>query len=187
VQEYDNALVLVQNTLFSEAGANARHINKHKKESAVAITVSIELNRDLEIPAGYNEVFDLLADVPKSASHFPKVDKLVDLGGNAYRWEMEKVGVDKHAIQSVYACTYHADKDNGKITWEPVKGEGNGVVSGAWTLTANGDNSTKVRFQTSAQLTVPLPSLLKLAISPVIKHEFNSLVDTYMNNLKNAF
>ncbi len=153
----------------------------------MAITVSIELNRELELPAGYDQVFDLLADVPRSASHFPKVDKLVDLGDNTYRWEMEKVGVDKHAIQSVYACQYFADKDAGKITWEPVKGEGNGVVRGAWTLKANGDNATAVKFQTKAELSLPLPSLLKLAISPVIKHEFNSLVDTYMNNLKKAF
>ncbi|MFO7527577.1 MAG: SRPBCC family protein [Marinobacter sp.] len=153
----------------------------------MAITVSIELSRDLEIPAGYDEAFELLADVPRSASHFPKVDKLTDLGDNSYRWEMEKVGVDKHAIQSVYACKYNSDKDAGKITWEPIKGEGNGVVSGSWTLTANGDDATRVKFRTSAELTVPLPSLLKLAISPVIKHEFNSLVDTYMNNLKKAF
>lgn len=153
----------------------------------MAITVSIELNRELDLPAGYDEVFDLLADVPKSASHFPKVHNLVDLGDNTYRWEMEKVGVDKHAIQSIYACKYYADRDNGKITWEPVKGEGNGVVKGSWTLKAKGDNTTAVKFQTSAELTVPLPSLLKLAISPVIKHEFNSLVDTYMSNLKKAF
>ncbi|MBJ6136909.1 SRPBCC family protein [Marinobacter litoralis] len=153
----------------------------------MAITVSIELNRELEIQASYDEVFDLLADVPESVSHFPKVEKLVDLGDNAYRWEMEKVGVDKHAIQTVYACKYFADKDAGKITWEPVKGEGNGVVSGSWVITAKDANTTGLRFQTSAALTVPLPSLLKLAISPVIKHEFNSLVDTYMNNLKNAF
>ncbi|WP_345544389.1 hypothetical protein, partial [Streptomyces chitinivorans] len=72
----------------------------------MAITVSIELNRELELPAGYDEVFELLADVPRSASHFPKVHQLTDLGDNAYRWEMEKVGVDKHAIQSVYACKY---------------------------------------------------------------------------------
>lgn len=153
----------------------------------MAITVSIELNRELDLPAGYDEVFDLLADVPKSASHFPKVHKLVDLGDNTYRWEMEKVGVDKHAIQSIYACKYYPDKENGKITWEPVKGEGNGVVKGSWTLKAKDDNTTSVKFQTSAELTVPLPSLLKLAISPVIKHEFNSLVDTYMSNLKKAF
>lgn len=153
----------------------------------MAITVSIELNRELDLPGSYDDVFDLLADVPRSASHFPKVDKLVDLGDNAYRWEMEKVGVDKHAIQSVYACKYSADKSSGRITWEPVKGEGNGVVRGSWTITSKGDDVTAVKFQTNAELTVPLPGMLKLAISPVIKHEFNSLVDTYMSNLKKAF
>lgn len=153
----------------------------------MAITIAIELNREIDIPGSYDEVFDLLADVPKSASYFPKVDKLVDLGDNAYRWEMEKIGVDKHSIQSVYASKYHADKDAGKITWEPVKGEGNGVVRGSWTLAAKGDDVTHASFQTTAELTLPLPSLLKLAISPVVKHEFNGLVDTYMNNLKKAF
>jgi len=153
----------------------------------VAITVSIELNRELEIPGSYDEVFDLLADVPRSAAHFPKVNKLTDLGDNTYRWEMEKVGIDKHAIQSVYASKYVSDKDTGKITWEPVKGEGNGVVRGSWVLKAKGDTATTAKFQTSAELTLPLPGLLKLAISPVIKHEFNGLVDTYMANLKKAF
>ncbi|MGO1462633.1 MAG: SRPBCC family protein [Marinobacter sp.] len=153
----------------------------------MAITVSIDLNRELEIPASYDEVFDLLADVPRSVSYFPKVHKLKDLGDNVYRWEMEKVGVDKHAIQSVYASKYFADKDAGKITWEPVKGEGNGLVSGYWTVKANGDRATALKFHTSAELTLPLPGMLKLAISPVVKHEFNGLVDTYMSNLKAAF
>jgi carbon monoxide dehydrogenase subunit G len=162
-------------------------LNKHKKEFAVAITVSIELNREIEISGSYDEVFELLADVPRSAAHFPKVNKLTDLGDNTYRWEMEKVGVDKHAIQSVYASKYFSDKEAGRITWEPVKGEGNGLVRGSWVLKAKGDNATTAKFQTSAELTLPLPGLLKLAISPVIKHEFNGLVDTYMNNLKKAF
>ncbi len=153
----------------------------------MAITVSIELNRDFEISGGYDEVFDLLADVPRSVSYFPKVEKLTDLGDGAYRWEMEKVGVDKHAIQSVYACKYFADKEAGRITWEPIKGEGNGVVSGSWDVTAKGETTTAVKFRTKAELTLPLPGLLKLAISPVIKHEFNSLVDTYMENLRKAF
>ncbi len=153
----------------------------------MAITVSIELHRELEIPGSYDEVFELLADVPRSAGYFPKVHELTDLGDNIYRWEMEKVGVDKHAIQSIYASKYFADKDAGKITWEPVKGEGNGLVRGSWVLTAKGDKVTAVKFQTSAELTLPLPGLLKLAISPVIKHEFNGLVDTYMKNLKKAF
>lgn len=153
----------------------------------MAITVSIELNRDFEISGGYDEVFELLADVPRSVGYFPKVEKLTDLGDGAYRWEMEKVGVDKHAIQSVYACKYSANKDAGTINWEPIKGEGNGLVSGSWNVTAKGDKTTAVKFRTKAELTLPLPGMLKLAISPVIKHEFNSLVDTYMSNLKKAF
>lgn len=153
----------------------------------MAITVAIELNRDIDLAGTYDDVFDLLADVPESASHFPKVDKLVDMGDNTFRWEMEKIGVDKHSIQSIYACQYTGDREAGKISWEPLKGEGNGVVRGSWTLTRNSDQSTHARFQTKAELTLPLPGLLKLAISPVIKHEFNSLVDTYMANLKKSF
>ncbi|WP_328190302.1 SRPBCC family protein [Marinobacter sp. OP 3.4] len=153
----------------------------------MAFTVSIELNREIELAASYDEAFELLSDVPRSVSYFPKIDQLVDLGDNAYRWEMEKIGIDKYSIQTAYACKYRSDKDAGKITWEPVKGEGNGVVRGSWILTTIDDNRTRARFQTSAELTLPLPGLLKLAISPVVKHEFNGLVDTYMNNLKKAF
>lgn len=152
----------------------------------MAVTVAIELSREIEIAGSYDEVFDLLADVPRSVSYFPKVENLEDLGDNAYRWEMEKVGVDKHSIKTVYACKYYPDRENRKITWEPVKGEGNGTVKGSWTLTPKGDKNTAVKFQTSAELTVPLPGMLKLAVSPVIKHEFNGLVDTYMKNLSKA-
>ncbi|MFE8070808.1 SRPBCC family protein [Marinobacteraceae bacterium S3BR75-40.1] len=149
----------------------------------MAITIAIEINREFEVAADFDTTFDLLADVPGSASHFPKLDKLTPLGDNAYRWEMEKVGIDKHSIQSVYACKYFADKDAGRITWEPIKGEGNGVVSGSWTISSS-DKGSHLKFFTQAELTLKLPSLLKLAISPVVKHEFNSLVDTYVKNLQ---
>ena len=153
----------------------------------MAITIAIEISREFDLDASFDDVFDLLADVPRSASYFPKVDKLEDLGDNAYRWEMEKIGVDKHSLQTVYACKYFSDRDKGKIWWEPVRGEGNGQVQGHWVLTRKGDNQTHAVFRTQAELTLPLPSLLKLAISPVVKHEFNSLVDTYSRNLQGAF
>ncbi len=153
----------------------------------MAFTVSIELNREIELSASYDEAFELLSDVPRSVSHFPKLHELVDLGENRYRWEMEKIGVDKYSIQTAYACKYESDRNAGKITWVPVPGEGNGIVSGSWTLTSVDEHTTRARFQTSAELSLPLPGLLKLAISPVVKHEFNALVDTYMSNLKKVF
>ena len=71
----------------------------------MAMNVSIEISRKLDVAGSYDEVFDLLADVPRSVSHFPKVEKLTDLGDNSYLWEMEKVGVDKYSIQTAYASS----------------------------------------------------------------------------------
>lgn len=153
----------------------------------MAINLTIELSREFEMPGSLEQVFELLADVPRSGSHFPKVDQLVDLGGGTYRWEMEKIGVDKHALQTVYACNYKTDVAAGRITWDPVVGEGNSQVKGEWRLSAVNGSVTRAIFKTKADMTLPLPSLLKLAISPVVKHEFNGLVDIYIKNLQKVF
>ncbi|MDX1452062.1 MAG: SRPBCC family protein [Oleiphilaceae bacterium] len=151
----------------------------------MTVKVSIDLDKEFTVKADIDTAFALLADVPASASHFPKVDNLSDLGDNTFKWEMEKVGLGDHAIQTIYACQYHPDESNKTIRWTPIKGEGNGVVSGGWKLTEDGAG-TKIKFETSAELTLPLPGLLKLAISPVVKHEFAAMVDTYIDNLKGA-
>ena len=151
----------------------------------MAVKVNIEIDREFTVGADKDTVFALLADVPGSASHFPKVEELTDLGDNSYKWEMEKVGLGDHAIQTVYACKYIPDEAMGTVTWEPIKDTGNSVVSGSWTVTAAGEG-TNVKFKTNAKMTLPLPGLLKLAISPVVKHEFNTMVDEYIDNLKGA-
>ncbi|WP_369601332.1 SRPBCC family protein [Hahella sp. SMD15-11] len=152
----------------------------------MAITISIEISRTFDVNASPDQAYELLADVPRSAAHFPKVDQLVDLGNNSYRWEMKKIGVDKHAIQTIYACHYEADPASRTIRWTPVKGEGNGTVQGEWKIEDNGKGGTTLRFHTTGELSLPLPGILKLAVSPVVKHEFNALVDTYVENLKAA-
>ena len=47
----------------------------------MSFTVNIDLAYTFDVKASAADVFAVLADVPTSASHFPKVDKLVDLGG----------------------------------------------------------------------------------------------------------
>ena len=68
----------------------------------MSVTVSIDLGYEFEVKASAKDVFDVLSDVPTSASFFPKVNKLVDLGDNVYRWEMEKVGTSQVDIQTIY-------------------------------------------------------------------------------------
>jgi carbon monoxide dehydrogenase subunit G len=152
----------------------------------MAITVDIDLGYEFTVKAPLKDVFDLVSDVPRSASHFPKVDKLTDLGQGVYRWEMQKVGTQQVNIQTVYASKYVADRKKGTVVWTPVKGEGNAQVSGSWKL-VDGKKGTAVQFKVFGTVDVPLPGLMKMVVVPVVAGEFEKLVEKYVDNLIKAF
>lgn len=148
----------------------------------MSITVTIDLGYEFAVKAPVAEVFQLLSDVPASVSHFPKVDKLIDLGGGVYQWEMEKVGTAQVNIQTVYACQYRSDKAQGTVTWTPVPGVGNALVSGQWTVQGQ-KKSTQLTLNIQGELVVPLPGLMKRVVAPVVQGEFEKLVEQYIDNL----
>ena len=152
----------------------------------MAITVSIDLGFEFDVKAKAAEVFEVLSDVPTSASHFPKVDKLIDLGDGAYRWEMEKIGVGSANIQTIYASKYVSNKTKGTVTWKPVKGEGNALVSGSWTIKDN-KKSTNIVLEIQGELTLPLPGLMKMVVAPVVEAEFEKMTEQYIANLTKRF
>lgn len=152
----------------------------------MSVTVSIELGFEFDVKAPAKEVFAVLADVPESASHYPKVEQLVDLGDGAYRWEMEKIGVGAIHLQTVYASKYVANKAKGTVVWTPVKGEGNALVSGSWKIKEK-KKSTNVVLQVQAELSLPLPALMKMVVEPLIEAEFEKLTEQYIANLIERF
>ena len=156
----------------------------------MAITVKIDLGYEFAVKAKAAEVFEVLSDVPTSVSHFPKVDQLVDLGNNTYRWEMEKVGTAQVNIQTVYACKYvskwDAAKGQGSVKWTPVKGEGNALVSGSWAI-VDQKKSTGIALAIQGDIEVPLPGLMKMVVVPVVEGEFEKLVEKYIANLIKRF
>jgi carbon monoxide dehydrogenase subunit G len=152
----------------------------------MAITVPFDLAYEFDVKAPAGEVFDVLADVPVSASHFPKVAQLVDLGGNTYRWEMEKVGTKQVNIQTVYASRYVSDRKKGSVVWTPVKGEGNALISGSWAITDK-KKFTNVVLKINGEINVPLPGLMKAIVSPIILSENEKLIEKYIANLIKRF
>lgn len=148
----------------------------------MAFSVDIEMGYEFSVKAPFKEVFDLLSDVPVSASHFPKVSKLVDLGGNAFRWEMQKVGTAQVNLQTVYASKYVSDRKKGTVVWTPVKGVGNALVSGSWTITDR-KTHTDLMLKIKGTVDTPLPALMKLVVGPVVTAEFEKLVETYIDHL----
>jgi carbon monoxide dehydrogenase subunit G len=152
----------------------------------MAVTVNVELGYEFEVKASFKEVFEVLSDVPTSASFYPKVDQLVDLGGGAYRWEMEKIGIASVNLQTIYASKYVANKAKGTVVWTPVKGEGNALVSGSWKITDN-KKSTNLVLTIEGAVTLPLPGLMKMVVAPVVEAEFEKMTEQYIANLTKRF
>lgn len=152
----------------------------------MAVSVDIDLGYEFTVKASFDEVFDLLSDVPTSVGHFPKVEQLVDMGKGVYRWEMEKVGTAQVNIQTVYASQYVADRKKGSVVWTPVKGVGNAQVGGSWSI-AKAKKGTAITLNTQGTVEVPLPGLMKMVVVPVVKNEFEGLVEKYIDNLIKRF
>jgi hypothetical protein len=108
------------------------------------------------------------------------------LTDNTFRWEMEKVNSGGYSVQTIYACQYVSDTDAKTVVWTPIKGEGNGIVSGRFELTEL-ETGTRVLLTTKAELTLDIPRLLKLAVNPIVKLEFSGMLDTYVRNLKGLY
>ncbi len=152
----------------------------------MTVSVEIDLGYEFAVKAPYKEVFGVLADVPTSVSHFPKVDRLVDMGDGVYRWEMAKVGTAQVHIQTVYASRYVSDAKKGSVIWTPVKGVGNALVGGSWKITDKKDRTALV-LKIHGTVDVALPGLMKMIVVPVVQGEFEGLVDKYIANLCKRF
>ena len=152
----------------------------------MAVSVDIEMAYEFSVKAPYKDVFDVLSDVPVSASHFPKVDQLVDMGDSTYRWEMQKVGTAQVNLQTVYASKYTSDRKKGSVVWTPVKGVGNAQVSGSWKVTDK-KTQTDLVLKLSGRIDTPLPGLMKMVVVPVVTSEFEKLVEKYIDNLIKRF
>jgi carbon monoxide dehydrogenase subunit G len=152
----------------------------------MAITVPIDLGYEFDVKASASEVFALLSNVPASASHFPKVNQLVDLGDGAFRWEMEKIGLAQINLQTIYASRYVSNRTRGSVVWTPLKGEGNATIAGSWKITDQ-KKSSKLVLKINGELLLPLPGLMKMVVAPVVQAEFEKLVKKYIDNLTREF
>ncbi len=152
----------------------------------MALTIPLDLAYEFDVKAKAADVFAVLSDVPTSASFFPKVKQLVDLGNDSYRWEMEKVGAGQVSLQTIYASHYKSNAKKGSIVWTPIKDEGNAEVSGSWDIKDN-KTSTNIVLTLKVIVHLPLPAMMKMLAAPIIESENEKLVEKYIDNLVEHF
>lgn len=145
--------------------------------------IAVEHAWQFDVDTPMAQVFDLLADVPRSVSHFPDVDQLVPIERDTYRWEMAPVGALNIRHQVVYACRYVTDSDGCGLRWQPVDGIGNGRIGGRWKLQPDG-RGTRLDFATEGELDVPVPLPIRALARPFVERQFRQQVQQYLDNLR---
>ena len=148
--------------------------------------IKLELSKRFETSAAIDDVFDILADVPRSVSHYPDILSLEDLGDEVYKWTMQKLGVGGISHQVVYACRYASDAAKSEVSWSPIEGVGNGLIEGCWRLSTVA-GGTSVDFQNVGRLQIPVPRILKSAAVPFVEAAFGKQVETYIAQLCETF
>jgi hypothetical protein len=59
-------------------------------------------------------------------------------------------------------------------------------VSGSWKITDN-KKSTKLVLTIEGAVTLPLPGLMKMVVTPVVEAEFEKMTEQYIDNLTKRF
>ena len=137
--------------------------------------MAVSDSRELVIEARPDEIMDVLFDIealPEWSSAHQKVEVLErDEQGHPSksRQVVKIVGINE---EQVLAYTVHDDG----VSWRLVSAKQQRAQDARYTLTPDGD-STRVRFELSVDLTVPLPGFL-------VKRGTKGLMDTATKGLR---
>lgn len=149
-------------------------------------SVDVSIQHTMKTNAKFETVWALLADTPATLAYYPKLDQLVDLGDNCWRWELQAVGIKGISHQLIYSVRYGFDPDAGVISWMPLDApDDNARVQGEFKITKQGQ-AIEIILSTDACLKVPAPQLLAGAIKPLVEREFKQQIRDFTANVENA-
>ncbi|HEX4918024.1 MAG TPA: SRPBCC family protein [Limnobacter sp.] len=149
----------------------------------MAVNVNVKIERTFNVACSAKKAFDQLVNVGSTVALFPKLDKIVDLGGDVWRWEMDKIGAAGLSHQVKYTVKYTNDGST-KIDWNPAPGEGNAQVAGGWVIKPNGDKACTIAFRSTGEFDMPVPRLMKGLAEGIVKSEFDAQVSTFIDRVK---
>ncbi len=149
----------------------------------MAMDLTIAVRRELDLGWPRDQVFELIADVPRSAGHFPGLRALDDLGDGVYRWRLESFRLKQFSFAVSYAARYVPDPEAGTVVWTTFDDGGNTKADGRWVLGEPSGDRVRLRFENTIQLKLPIPRLLARVAKGVVRDMSERQVDTYLKRI----
>jgi uncharacterized membrane protein len=150
-------------------------------------TISVSVTQDLDVKAAPDEVFAVVSETPRIAALFDSVEKVEDLGGNAYKWVMKETGKAGFSSRTVFASRYTVNAADRTVQWAPIEGVGNARSTGRWTITPREDGGTHAVRAVQLDLEVPIPRFAVGAAKAFVSNEFQRQTAAEMQDLVQHF
>jgi carbon monoxide dehydrogenase subunit G len=148
--------------------------------SAAMIDVSVQFDTELRVSSSAEDAFALVADIERSASHFPGLLKIEQYADGRWRWFMAEKGVGPIKLNVQYDAVYTVDEAVRTVTWLPPQSGGSGDMesSGSWKIAEEGSGSV-LSFRSTTVAHVPAPRLMKGMVEVIANDELSKLMRQY--------
>jgi len=147
--------------------------------------VEVNIRRTLKVSWPPDRAFELVADVPRSASHFPGLEKLEDLGDGVYRWHLSSFKVGKIKFPVSYSARYVSNPDNSTVTWSTQAGSKNTRADGEWQVHPDGEG-TRLEFRNRLVVVLPVPRLMMRMANKVARDMTEKQIGAYLGRISRA-
>ncbi len=135
----------------------------------------------LEVAWSPSRAYALVADVPLSASHYPGLTRLDDLGDATYRWHLSRYEVAGHSLDVGYTARYICDPGARHVTWRSeLSDRDNVAASGFWRVAPLADGA-RLDFETALHARVPVPRLVGRLARRTVDAVFQRQIETYLD------
>lgn len=133
----------------------------------------------INAPAG--EVLDVIADLEAYPEWTGEIKKVEILSEDGDGWpDRARMTLDAGAIKDTYTLDYTWDVDEdglGAASWTLVEATILKAMDGSYTLEDDGDGATKVTYELSVDINIPMLGMIKRKAAKVI-------TDTALKDLK---
>lgn len=144
----------------------------------MAVQVSVPFTGSFELPVSKEKALAYLTNYDVSiAKCFPGVEKLEPSGPDTFKWHFEKIAYGGYEIAIGFTTRFAAEADG--LVMTPVNDGTKNRLSGRWTLASAG-SGTKVQFEASLELELPVPFFLKGMATSVTQKEITGLFRRYV-------
>lgn len=152
------------------------------------MNITIEVRRQRAVTLSATQVASLLNNTEGTLRQFPKLKKLVPLGGTDYQIDLKTIGspAAKIAYDVSFGSRCTVEPGGATVRWVGLRNIGNAVIEGSIEFVVEGSEASLNLTVNGELRDVPVPSMFRPIAPAFIQGKFTALADEFLERLDNT-